>query len=324
MTDSASSFDYRTLLTEASGSESALAAFLQALISKAAEKTSASPDSHPLITLNALKNLLSDRRNDPPQSILSWAVKRVEGFSDASGPRIGSDRLKKNEMPGTLFISDLEEAIKSGDRASMLTLAGYWFLASASPESLLNVFLQHLCPGGSGWTELLYAAHRSAGFCRSGDILWKIILTLIQMIPAQGLPHRRQATSAPVPETLIEVILNDGNPELITRVAVLVRLWELENPRQTLIRKALGPELKALENDFLSAMPLEPIEHEELAGELDYLDLARELVENSTFTDDQIDSGIRVLEALRFLIPRVKQNKLPPVNWVLNQRKETP
>ncbi|NOZ73775.1 MAG: hypothetical protein GXO90_00100, partial [FCB group bacterium] len=300
-----------TLLAEAHTSEPALAAFLKTLISKAAEKSVTAPGAHPLITVNALKNLLSDRRTEPPPSILKWIFHWVTAFPDAADTEMIPDRKRRKEMPGTLFISDLEEAIEAGDQAAMITSSssGYWFLASASPESLLNVFLQHLCSAGPGWPELLYAAHRSAAFCQSGETLWKIMVALIRMIPEGGIPLRDIVSPSTSPEAMTEKILQTGNPEFIVRFSASLRLWELDNPRQVLIRKALGVAMQTLEKD-VSSREIISVSPEEAAGEKNYLSLLQGMIEEPV-TDQRIELSIRTLDALRFLIPRINQNKLP-------------
>jgi len=264
-----------TLLAEAATSEQALMTFIKALINRAAEKRCADPGDHPLIMVNDLKNLLSDRRTDPPLALLTWALERVNSFETSSLDPTRLETIRKQGSSGVLFISDVEDALFSGDSDAMVTAVGQWFLATAAPESLLEVFTQTLVPGGPGWPALLYAAQRTAAFGQSGEILWKILLAIIDTVPDEGITSERPAMPSDSPETLLEPILRTGRGDLVIRLAAVWRLWDLETPRQARIRQALAQEITALQADAEENVLIGDLNKKSTVSSqsIDYLDL---------------------------------------------------
>jgi len=310
------------LLSEVGSSEQALAAFLKGIIGRAATKQSQMVVSHPIVLANAVKNLVSDQRDNPPLRLLKWTLDTINAFPEAPAEEPDLALIREEEMPGTLFISDLEDAIYSGDRDRVIRTAGQWFRASASPESLLDVFIQVLAGAGPGWPEFLYAAHRCAAFCQSGETLWNILLAIIRQIPESGLDSVGYSGDSINPIDLSVPVFMSNDTSKVDSLAAIWRLWDLESPRQSFIRSALLMPIQTLSVE--SNGPAGNSNKATFATDQlpDFAGWITHRISREDADTDSLISTVRLAESLRFLIRHVNQDKLPLMETLLKGIKE--
>ncbi|RMF07360.1 MAG: hypothetical protein D6762_07725 [Candidatus Neomarinimicrobiota bacterium] len=298
---------YDDLLEAATRSESSLIAFLKkAFFLAVRRRSSGSPDDHPLLLLQAAKNLLSDVRDQAPRSLLIWIRDLVTRLPEDR--RISwSAETAEAATPAVLFLDELVTALHAGDAAAARRQLQYWLAASAAPEALLDVLLQELAPGDLHWLEWVYAVHRSYHFVRDPAFLPLALEATLGRL--QG-PVNRIETGAPVshPRNWVDAMVAVGHPSVLRAWTTLWRIWDLDSPRQQQIRRNLSGLLSGLPDRFpprqLPTAPNGPWPDE--AG---WRQLLRE-----TWTScpaAEIPARIRELDTLRFLRNHLDQDKLP-------------
>ena len=80
-------------------------------------------NEHPIIVLNALKNIIGDNQKSPSQSLLDAMSEVSEQNVQRNDDQSVLDRAAKDGLGLTVFISDLEEACQNGNPLDMETEA---------------------------------------------------------------------------------------------------------------------------------------------------------------------------------------------------------
>ncbi|MDG2398279.1 MAG: hypothetical protein P8M59_03085, partial [Candidatus Marinimicrobia bacterium] len=75
--------------------------------------------AHPIIVLNALKNIIGDNRNKPSQKLLDSMAYQTEKHPQRSDDQKVLDQTAKDGLGLTVFISDLEKERKKGNPIEM-------------------------------------------------------------------------------------------------------------------------------------------------------------------------------------------------------------
>ncbi len=67
-------------------------------------------NSHPIILINSLKNILGDVRSNPSNIILDFIRNHTNKLEDNRNDKIYLEKTTKEEIGLTVFISDLEDS----------------------------------------------------------------------------------------------------------------------------------------------------------------------------------------------------------------------
>ena len=99
-------------------------------------------NEHPIIVLNALKNIIGDNQKSPSQSLLDAMSDVSEQNVQRNDDQSVLDRAAKDGLGLTVFISDLEDACQSGNPLDMETEAARLQLVSDNGLGGLEVLME--------------------------------------------------------------------------------------------------------------------------------------------------------------------------------------
>ena len=77
------------------------------------------PIFHPVVCMNAVKNILGDVRDSPSNVLLNYGNNFIKGLSLRRNDRKVLEDMPNEEIGMTIFISDLEDACQHGDAAQV-------------------------------------------------------------------------------------------------------------------------------------------------------------------------------------------------------------
>ncbi len=255
---------------------------------------------HPVIAINAAKNLLGDARDNPPPGLLSametW-------LSDCSR----HDSWKAHPEPSetfahsAIFTMDLEDAIQTGDWHEAERFAGDLFLAAENKNSVLEILTEASLSRSDCHAAFFYHLNRSAAFYEMPGSLWHYVLASLEQLKQHPVANPSMFSDVTPDDLFPSALLTFTREDIITFAAVY-RLWDIESVRQDRIRRKLSVWLDTKRQEGPTDPPARSTSYQndlrtyqEAGGSL-FLDLA--LDAQGHFRPEHIV----FLEAIRFLV----------------------
>jgi hypothetical protein len=305
----------------------ALVEFLTDLLHRGAAVRHEGPSrDHPLVHLNALKNILGDDPDHPPPLLLTAAAELVEPLSLRAGERETSAAWAQSE-PGTpVFLMDLEEAVQENDREAMEREAARVYQAAQNPvvvlECLAELALQDIPRCGVFIFHLL----RAYAFPSRPGNAWQYIRSALGELQKERLPDPHLRTERE-PAALAATVLAQPDVRLWVDLAAVWRLWEADYLRRnafqreisawcaTLPEREIVPPSKPVEVNWL-------VEYRRQKGN-QFITRAEHLFRHYPEAGSDVWSRLTALEALRFFARRVTAEQLPFIAEHVQQILET-
>ncbi len=178
--------------------------------------------NHPIICLNALKNVLGDNRQTPSQPMLDAMAELAERFPQRTNDQAVLDRAAKDDLGLTVFISDLEDACQTGNPLEMETEAARLQWVSENGLGGLEVLIEVALQDFDRLGLFAYHLQRANAFNQDVKKTWPYTRCLL-----------REISKSPLPEPHDKV---DFNPSIMDQVpsdrgrlknmAAARRLWD--------------------------------------------------------------------------------------------------
>lgn len=279
------------------------------------------PINHPLVTLNAIKNILADDRSGKHAELLDILEKWLRTFPISTENDDIIEKVKKSATGTPVFISDLTAAIQDGNRKKAEELAAQIHLSALNPtliqECMSAIFLQDTARFGAFCYHWLRVNHFVAG----DDQIWNISAAGFPFLGNPILPGPAVSSDLPDTQDLMRKILVSGSREdLITFTAVL-RLIDHDYLRSPVFRIEVARWMNSVNpGDRPAAIP------QQLIRDLkDYLEngssLFVKLLAGSLNMVHHAPGYIAELEALRTCARMADEESLKAVavrlmNWI--------
>jgi len=252
-------------------------------------------NDHPIIVLNAIKNIIGDNRVEPSKKLLEFSEKKAHEFPARTDDQGILVEAAKDGVGLTIFVSDLEDACQAGIPEEIERQAARLQWVSDNGlgglEALVEVSLQDFERLGTFAFHLL----RSNIFNRDIKNTWPYTRCLLKEISKKPLPE---------PHVYNEIecdLIKSENELQIINLCSAHRLWNGNYVRSLGYKREISHWIKHQEI-------IEYIENEEkISSNLqDYYDnggnffieIAEDLIDN--------DQDIIFLESLRYLIKKRK------------------
>ena len=252
-------------------------------------------NDHPIIVLNAIKNIIGDNRVEPSKKLLEFSEKKAHEFPARTDDQGILVEAAKDGVGLTIFVSDLEDACHAGIPEEIERQAAklQWIRdhGLGGLEALVEVSLQDFERLGTFAFHLL----RSNIFNRDIKNTWPYTRCLLKEISKKPLPE---------PHVYNEIecdLIKSENELQIINLCSAHRLWNGNYVRSLGYKREISHWIKHQEI-------IEYIENEEkISSNLqDYYDnggnffieIAEDLIDN--------DQDIIFLESLRYLIKKRK------------------
>ena len=274
------------------------------------------PINHPVVCMNAVKNLLGDVRDSPSEIILNYVRNYIKGLKPRERDRKVLQSMPKEDIGLTIFISDLEDACQQGDSAlAQKEAARVHVAADGSPailENLAELALQNIDSFGG----FIYHCLRAFAFKSEKERVWSFIQCILHTLENQPLPNPHKGKKIEL-DDLDLIFLNSKKPLEWITVAAIWRLWDSEYPRLPGFKREIShwiskqniPQNRNLDE----SNPDNTVKFREEGG-----NYFVKLAENITRSKSNIMDRLIALEALRFFVKKMPIDCLPIVSNKIN------
>ena len=252
---------------------------------------------HPIIVLNALKNIIGDNRKNPSKILLDSMKKLVDKYPKRTDDKIILNNIAKDGIGLTVFISDLEDACQSGNLEKMEDAAAKIQWVSENGLGVLEVLIEVAIQDFNRLGILSYHLQRAHHFNQDQKKTWQYNRCLLKEIAKAPLPAPHQKIDVE-PKFIIP-----HENKLLPSMASAHRLWDGQFVRIEGIRRELSNWFNSIhiesENKYNIKTELE--NYVKRGGNL-FIDFVEQLIEKPNF-----DFKIIQLEALRFFLKKASK-----------------
>ena len=261
---------------------------------------------HPIIQLNALKNIIGDDRQTPSQILLDALSKLSERHSQRTDDQAVLDSAAKDGLGLPVFISDLEDACQSGNPLDMEMEAARLQWVSENGLGGLEVLMEVALQDFDRLGLFSYHLQRSNAFNQDIKNTWPYTRCLLKEIAKAPLPepHQKRDDESwgmdPVP----------SDETLVNKMAAARRLWHGEYIRINGMRRELS--------NWFSTVSIKETHIKNIMNGLEnyvnnggnfFIELAEGLIGNPAW-----ESEIIQLEALRYYSKNASSENLPIIS----------
>ena len=274
------------------------------------------PIVHPVVCMNAVKNILGDVRDSPSEILLTYAGNYIAGLKQREKDRKVLEDMSKESIGLTIFISDLEDACQQGDAAQVQEEAARFYLvADGSPailENLAELALQNV----EGYGGFIYHCLRAFAFKPEKEHVWSFVQCILQTIKKQPLPEPHEGADNGF-DDLQPVFLNCEQPIDWITVAAVWRLWESEYTRLPGFKREISYWISN-QNTTQNGNPDGSNPDNMVKFRKEGGNYFVKLAENIIQSKKQIVERLAALEALRFFVKKMPIDCLPIVAKKIN------
>ena len=274
------------------------------------------PIVHPVVCMNAVKNILGDVRDSPSEILLTYAGNYIAGLKQREKDRKVLEDMLEEGIGMTIFISDLEDACQQGDAAQVQEEAARFYLvADGSPailENLAELALQNV----EGYGGFIYHCLRAFAFKPEKEHVWSFVQCILQTIKKQPLPEPHKCTDNGFND-LEPIFLNCEQPIDWITVAAVWRLWESEYTRLPGFKREISHWISnqntTQNRNPDGSNPDNMVKFRKEGGNY-FVKLAENIIQSK----NQVVERLAALEALRFFVRKMPIDCLPIVAKKIN------
>ena len=271
-------------------------------------------DSHPIIIINSVKNILSDNIEKPSITLLTFCFNILSKLPLRDNDEYYIKKVEKEGVGLAVFIGEFEDSIQSGDWGKAKILAAKIFLASdksrAIIDSLAELGFQNINSNGLFIFHLL----RAFNFMQKKSQIWTYTCCLMNIIKLKKLPNPHKRTDC-MPESLINNIPYNYNIKTWVVLAAVLRVWENDYVRQDGYRREISHWLYSLKtnidksevNDISNYSGLNIFKN-------NFIKIAEEIISKSKMPDNII-----ALDGMRYLSKIKNKNTINVLDYHLKK-----
>ena len=274
------------------------------------------PIVHPVVCMNAVKNILGDVRDSPSEILLTYAGNYIAGLKQREKDRKVLEDMLEEGIGMTIFISDLEDACQQGNATQVQEEAARVYLvADGSPailENLAELALQNV----EGYGGFIYHCLRAFAFNPEKERVWSFVQCILQTIKKQPLPEPHEGADNGF-DDLQPVFLNCEQPIDWITVAAVWRLWESEYTRLPGFKREISYWISN-QNTTQNGNPDGSNPDNMVKFRKEGGNYFVKLAENIIQSKKQVVERLAALEALRFFVKKMPIDCLPIVAKKIN------
>jgi len=271
---------------------------------------------HPVVCMNAIKNILGDVRDSPSEILLTYAGNYIAGLKPREKDQKVLEGLPEDGIGLSIFISDLEDACQQGDAEQVQEEAARVYLAADGSPAILEVLAELALQNVEGNGGFIFHCLRAFAFKPEKERVWSFVQCILQTIKNQPLPEPNEGTNNG-PNDLGPIFLNCEQPIDWITIAAVWRLWESEYMRL--------PGFKREISHWISNQNITQNGNPDGSNPDNMIKFRKEggnyfvkLAENIIQSKNQVVERLAVLEALRFFVKKMPIDCLPIVAKKIN------
>lgn len=263
-------------------------------------------NEHPIIVLNALKNIIGDERQSPSQKLLDGMAELSERYPKRTDDQAVLDRATKDGLGLTVFISDLEEACQNGNPLDMETEAARLQWVSENGLGGLEVLIEVALQDFDRLGLFAYHLQRANAFNQDVKNTWTYTRCILKEIAKSPLPEPHGKVEGS--EYKVENV--PGNQEQLNKMAAARRLWDGNYIRINGFRRELSHWFDTISiAEFHERNIMNGLEGYVKNGGNFFIELAEGLIGNPDWV-----SKVVQLEALRYFSKNASHENLPIIS----------
>ena len=274
------------------------------------------PIVHPVVCMNAIKNILGDVRDSPSEILLTYAGNYIAGLKPREKDQKVLEDMPEDGIGLSIFISDLEDACQQGDAVQVQEEAARVYLAADGSPAILEILAELALQNVEGNGGFIFHCLRAFAFKPEKERVWSFVQCILQTMKNQPLPEPNEGTNNG-PNDLVPIFLKCEQPIDWITVAAVWRLWESEYMRL--------PGFKREISHWISNQNITQNGNPDGSNPDNMVKFRNEggnyfvkLAEDITQSKGNIVERLIALEALRFFVKKMPIDCLPIVSNKIN------
>ena len=274
------------------------------------------PIVHPVVCMNAIKNILGDVRDSPSEILLTYAGNYIAGLKPREKDQKVLEDMPEDGIGLSIFISDLEDACQQGDAVQVQEEAARVYLAADGSPAILEILAELALQNVEGNGGFIFHCLRAFAFKPEKERVWSFVQCILQTMKNQPLPEPNEGTNNG-PNDLGPIFLKCEQPIDWITVAAIWRLWESEYMRL--------PGFKREISHWISNQNITQNGNPDGSNPDNMVKFRKEggnyfvkLAEDITQSKGNIVERLIALEALRFFVKKMPIDCLPIVSNKIN------
>ena len=274
------------------------------------------PIVHPVVCMNAIKNILGDVRDSPSEILLTYAGNYIAGLKSREKDQKVLEGMPEDGIGLSIFISDLEDACQQGDAEQVQEEAARVYLAADGSPAILEILAELALQNVECNCGFIFHCLRAFAFKPEKERVWSFVQCILQTIKNQPLPEPNEGTNNG-PNDLGPIFLNCEQLIDWITIAAVWRLWESEYMRLPGFKREISHWISnqnITQNGNLDGSnPDNMIKFRKEGGNY-FVKLAENIIQSK----NQVVERLAVLEALRFFVKKMPIDCLPIVAKKIN------
>ena len=274
------------------------------------------PIVHPVVCMNAIKNILGDVRDSPSEILLTYAGNYIAGLKPREKDQKVLEDMPEDGIGLSIFISDLEDACQQGDAVQVQEEAARVYLAADGSPAILEILAELALQNVEGNGGFIFHCLRAFAFKPEKERVWSFVQCILQTMKNQPLPEPNEGTNNGAND-LVPIFLKCEKPIDWITVAAVWRLWESEYMRL--------PGFKREISHWISNQNITQNGNPDGSNPDNMVKFRNEggnyfvkLAEDITQSKGNIVERLIALEALRFFVKKMPIDCLPIVSNKIN------
>jgi len=274
------------------------------------------PIVHPVVCMNAIKNILGDVRDSPSEILLTYAGNYIAGLKPREKDQKVLEDMPEDGIGLSIFISDLEDACQQGDAVQVQEEAARVYLAADGSPAILEILAELALQNVEGNGGFIFHCLRAFAFNPEKERVWSFVQCILQTMKNQPLPEPNEGTNNGAND-LVPIFLKCEQPIDWITVAAVWRLWESEYMRL--------PGFKREISHWISNQNITQNGNPDGSNPDNMVKFRNEggnyfvkLAEDITQSKGNIVERLIALEALRFFVKKMPIDCLPIVSNKIN------
>ena len=274
------------------------------------------PIVHPVVCMNAIKNILGDVRDSPSEILLTYAGNYIAGLKPREKDQKVLEDMPEDGIGLSIFISDLEDACQQGDAVQVQEEAARVYLAADGSPAILEILAELALQNVEGNGGFIFHCLRAFAFKPEKERVWSFVQCILQTMKNQPLPEPNEGTNNGAND-LVPIFLKCEKPIDWITVAAVWRLWESEYIRL--------PGFKREISHWISNQNITQNGNPDGSNPDSMVKFRKEggnyfvkLAEDITQSKGNIVERLIALEALRFFVKKMPIDCLPIVSNKIN------
>tara|TARA_Y100000310_G_scaffold289851_1_gene316540 strand:- start:345 stop:1301 length:957 start_codon:yes stop_codon:yes gene_type:complete len=278
------------------------------------------PIVHPVVCMNAIKNILGDVRDSPSEILLTYASNYIAGLKPRKKDQKVLEDMPEDGIGLSIFISDLEDACQQGDAVQVQEEAARVYLAADGSPAILEILAELALQNVEGNGGFIFHCLRAFAFKPEKERVWSFVQCILQTMKNQPLPEPNEGTNNG-PNDLGPIFLKCEQPIGWITIAAIWRLWESEYMRLPGFKREISHWISnqniTQNGNPDGSNPDNMIKFRKKGGNY-FVKLAENIIQSK----NQVLERLAALEAIRFFVKKMPIDCLPivakKINFLMN------